>query len=47
MYMVGSLGSLVAQGESLARVSICSLADPWYPIGVPEAVMVTGFSGIG
>ena len=45
--MVGSKGSMVPFGESLAIEPTWSLANHWYPMRVPEAVMFIGFSGRG
>ena len=47
MYMVESRGSMVPFDERLAMDPICSLANHWYPMRVPEAVMFIGFSGRG
>jgi hypothetical protein len=45
--MVESDGSFVPHEESLEILSICSLANHWYQMRVPEATMFIGFSGRG
>ena len=45
--MVGSKGSMVPFGESLAIEPTWSLANHWYHMRVPDAVIFTEFSGRG
>ena len=47
MYIVESRGSRVPFNERLAMDSICSLANHWYQMRIPEAVMFIGFSERG
>ncbi len=46
-YIPASSGSRVAPGDSFDNEAVRSLAKPWYPIAVPEAVSTTASSGIG